>query len=91
MFGMTKRSRVGDAVITGAGSGIGAAFAVELADRGNRVICSDIDAAAVQRTVETIHDQGGTAIAVRCDVSGSTRSTTLPPKHSRGSTGRPPW
>ncbi len=69
MFGMTKRSRDGDALITGAGSGIGAAFAIELATRGNRVICSDLDISAAQSTVETIHDQGGTAIALRCDVT----------------------
>jgi NAD(P)-dependent dehydrogenase (short-subunit alcohol dehydrogenase family) len=69
MFGMTKRSRDGDAVITGAGSGIGAAFALALASRGNRVVCSDIDETAAQRTVGAIADQGGTAIAVGCDVS----------------------
>jgi NAD(P)-dependent dehydrogenase (short-subunit alcohol dehydrogenase family) len=71
MFGMTKRSHDGDAVVTGAGSGIGAAFAVELAQRGNRVICSDIDESAAQQTVGTIHDQGGTAIALRCDVTSA--------------------
>jgi NAD(P)-dependent dehydrogenase (short-subunit alcohol dehydrogenase family) len=69
MFGTTKRSRDGGAVITGAGSGIGAAFAIELADRGNRVVCSDIDEKAAQRTVDIIADQGGTASATRCDVS----------------------
>ncbi len=38
-----KRSRNAAAVITGAGSGIGAAFATELARRGGRIVCSDID------------------------------------------------
>lgn len=65
----TRRSRNGHAVITGAGSGIGAAFAVELAERGNRVICSDIDDVAAQRTVDAIGDQGGSATAVHCDVT----------------------
>ena len=36
------------AVVTGAGSGIGAAFAVELAKRGSRVVVSDIDDVAAK-------------------------------------------
>jgi NAD(P)-dependent dehydrogenase (short-subunit alcohol dehydrogenase family) len=55
--------------VTGAASGIGRAFAVELARRGGSVVCSDIDAVAAQRTVDAILDQGGKAIAMRCDVS----------------------
>jgi NAD(P)-dependent dehydrogenase (short-subunit alcohol dehydrogenase family) len=66
---MSKRSHDAAAVITGAGSGIGAAFAVELAARGGRVVCSDIDELAAQRTVDAITDQGGDAVAIRCDVS----------------------
>lgn len=70
MFGTrTRRSRDASAVVTGAGSGIGAAFALELAERGGRVVCSDIDQLAAQRTADAITDQGGTATAVRCDVS----------------------
>jgi NAD(P)-dependent dehydrogenase (short-subunit alcohol dehydrogenase family) len=68
MFG-TKRSRAGRAVVTGAGSGIGAAFAVELATRGNRVVCSDIDDVAAQRTVDAITGRGGSAVSAHCDVS----------------------
>lgn len=64
-----KRSHGASAVITGAGSGIGAAFAVELARRGSRVVCSDIDEIAAAHTVDAITDQGGKAVAVRCDVS----------------------
>src|SRR3984957_11887972 len=57
------------AVVTGAGSGIGAAFATELAHRGGRVVCSDIDELAVTKTVNTITDYGGEAVAIPCDVS----------------------
>jgi NAD(P)-dependent dehydrogenase (short-subunit alcohol dehydrogenase family) len=64
-----KRSREADAVVTGAGSGIGAAFAAELARRGGRVVCSDIDETAAQRTAQAITADGGTALALRCDVS----------------------
>lgn len=64
-----KRSRHADAVVTGAGSGIGAAFAHELAARGGRVVCSDIDEARARATAEAIVAGGGQATAVRCDVS----------------------
>ena len=70
LFGSSKkRSHDAAAVITGAGSGIGAAFAVELAKRGGRVVCSDIDENAARTTADTITDDGGEALAIRCDVS----------------------
>ncbi|MDT7732559.1 MAG: hypothetical protein QOK45_2812, partial [Mycobacterium sp.] len=63
LFGSDKRSRNAAAVITGAGSGIGAAFAVELAERGGRVVCSDIDENAAQATADAIGIEGGKALA----------------------------
>lgn len=65
----TKRSRAADAVITGAGSGIGAAFAVELASRGGRVVCSDVNLEAARLTSKTIEAAGGRALPVQCDVT----------------------
>ena len=56
-------------VVTGAGSGIGAATARLAADAGLRVAAWDLDAEAVARTVATIEADGGTAIAVTADVS----------------------
>mgnify|MGYP000550066312 FL=1 len=64
-----RRSHHADAVVTGAGSGIGAAFAKELSKRGSRVVCSDIDSVAAKRVATEITDAGGTATAVHCDVS----------------------
>jgi NAD(P)-dependent dehydrogenase (short-subunit alcohol dehydrogenase family) len=76
MFGPLDRllkksttSHGASAVVTGAGSGIGAAFAIELARRGGAVVCSDIDEAAAQRTVDAITERGAKATAIRCDVS----------------------
>src|SRR6201997_3229393 len=57
------------AVVTGAGSGIGAAFATELARRGGRVVCSDINEVAAAKTAGTITDSGGEAVAIPCDVT----------------------
>lgn len=62
-------SRNARAVVTGAGSGIGQAFAVELARRGGTVVVSDIDMVGAKRTVDVIADHGGKAVAVYCDVS----------------------
>ncbi|HTY34963.1 SDR family NAD(P)-dependent oxidoreductase [Mycobacterium sp.] len=57
------------AVVTGAGSGIGAAFAVELGRRGCAVVCGDIDEAAARRIAAAITERGAKATAIRCDVS----------------------
>jgi len=69
LFGTHKRSRNAAAVITGAGSGIGAAFAVELAKRGGRIVCSDIDEMSARTTADAIIADGGQATSLRCDVS----------------------
>ena len=70
LFGPSKK-RTSDAaaVITGAGSGIGAAFATELARRGGRIVCSDVDENAARATADAIIDDGGSALAVQCDVT----------------------
>jgi NAD(P)-dependent dehydrogenase (short-subunit alcohol dehydrogenase family) len=67
--GSSKLSHNALAVVTGAGSGIGAAFATELARRGGRVVCSDINEVAAAKTVSAITDQGGEAVAIACDVT----------------------
>ncbi|BBZ40490.1 SDR family NAD(P)-dependent oxidoreductase [Mycobacterium conspicuum] len=69
LLGRSKTSHGASAVVTGAGSGIGAAFAVELGRRGGAVVCSDINEAAAQATADAIGELGAHAVAVRCDVS----------------------
>ena len=61
-----RRSARADAVVTGAGSGIGRAFALEIARRGGRVVCADIDDVAAKQTAEKIGDR---AVPHVCDVS----------------------
>ncbi|MGX1806102.1 SDR family NAD(P)-dependent oxidoreductase [Nocardia sp. NPDC055321] len=67
--GNAHRTRDIDAVVTGAGSGIGRAFALELARRGCRVVCSDIDTRRAEDTAAFITLAGGRALAHPCDVS----------------------
>jgi meso-butanediol dehydrogenase / (S,S)-butanediol dehydrogenase / diacetyl reductase len=57
--------------VTGAGSGIGRATAVELAARGCAIAAFDIDAAAAHATAERIRASGGRAIALAGDVGSS--------------------
>ena len=57
------------AVVTGAGSGIGRSFAVELARRGGTVVCADIHLETAQETVDLIQSlTSSNAYAVQCDV-----------------------
>ncbi|MFW6050444.1 MAG: SDR family NAD(P)-dependent oxidoreductase [Myxococcota bacterium] len=56
------------AVVTGAGSGLGRAFALEIAGRGGEVIASDVDLGAAEQTASEIGATGGRAFALECDV-----------------------
>jgi NAD(P)-dependent dehydrogenase (short-subunit alcohol dehydrogenase family) len=57
------------AVVTGAGSGIGAACARLLAEEGAKVVVADINGDAANDVVRAIRDGGGTALASVTDVS----------------------
>jgi NAD(P)-dependent dehydrogenase (short-subunit alcohol dehydrogenase family) len=56
------------AIITGGGSGIGRACALRLTQEGANVAVGDIRDKLAGETVEKIHQAGGNAIAVHCDV-----------------------
>ncbi|MFD4196214.1 SDR family NAD(P)-dependent oxidoreductase [Amycolatopsis thermoflava] len=57
------------ALVTGAGRGIGAAIAEELATAGARVAVNDIDVDSAASTVKRIREHGGDAVAVTGDIS----------------------
>jgi NAD(P)-dependent dehydrogenase (short-subunit alcohol dehydrogenase family) len=56
-------------IVTGAGRGLGAAYAVHSAEHGASVVVNDVDAAEAEQVVGTIVDGGGQAIAHIADVS----------------------
>ncbi|HWF52865.1 MAG TPA: glucose 1-dehydrogenase [Solirubrobacteraceae bacterium] len=55
-------------VVTGSGSGIGRATAVEMANQGAKVVVSDVNEEGGNETVRSIASTGGEAVFVRCDV-----------------------
>jgi NAD(P)-dependent dehydrogenase (short-subunit alcohol dehydrogenase family) len=57
------------AIVTGAGQGIGRALAMGLAREGAKVVIADIDANNATAVKEEIETGGGTAVALRTDVS----------------------
>jgi len=65
------------AVITGAGSGIGRASALEFAREGARVVVADLNLAGALETARQIEAGGGQAIAVETDVARPESVQTL--------------
>jgi NAD(P)-dependent dehydrogenase (short-subunit alcohol dehydrogenase family) len=57
------------AFVTGGASGIGRATALAFASEGARVAVADVSEQGVQETVRLVEQQGGQAIAARCDVT----------------------
>jgi NAD(P)-dependent dehydrogenase (short-subunit alcohol dehydrogenase family) len=59
------------AVVTGAGSGMGKAFARRFAAEGMAVVAADIEEHALARTVDELRAGGATALGVPTDVSSA--------------------
>jgi NAD(P)-dependent dehydrogenase (short-subunit alcohol dehydrogenase family) len=66
---MTKGKSNKIAVVTGGGSGIGKGVCLELAADGADVIILDLNIDAAEETVADIDGQGGSARAIKCDIS----------------------
>lgn len=59
------------AAVSGAGSGLGAALAVGLAQAGAAVALLDVNTDGMDEVAETIRAQGGRSLVRRCDVTSS--------------------
>jgi len=57
------------AIVTGAGSGIGRAIALKLAERGAAVLVNDVDPETASATAREIEERGGKALSAGGDVS----------------------
>jgi NAD(P)-dependent dehydrogenase (short-subunit alcohol dehydrogenase family) len=66
-----------NAIVTGAGSGIGRAIALGYVAEGARVVAADLNFSAAQQTVEAIQTAGGQGLAVAVDVSQRAQVTTM--------------
>ena len=64
-------------VVTGAGRGLGEAFAVHVAQAGGSVVVNDIDVELAERTAENIREHGGRAVASGHTVADPTQAQAI--------------
>jgi 3-oxoacyl-[acyl-carrier protein] reductase len=72
---MRLKDRV--AIVTGGGSGIGAATAVAMAREGARVLVVDVNEAGVKKIVEQVEKAGGQAAGARADVTRAADNASI--------------
>lgn len=68
----SEHNRDRAAIITGAGQGIGRAFALRLAACGHPVAVVDVHADKAEAVADEVRDAGGRALALACDVADET-------------------
>jgi NAD(P)-dependent dehydrogenase (short-subunit alcohol dehydrogenase family) len=65
------------AIVTGAGQGIGEAYALALAQEGASVVVAEINEEAGERVAKAIRDAGGKAIFIKTDVASAESSAAM--------------
>ena len=71
------------AVVTGGGSGLGAAMSIGLAQAGVTVAVADVNLCGAEATRTTIAEHGGSAVAIQLDVTNRTDVNMLADKVER--------
>lgn len=74
---MTKLMKDKAGLVTAAGSGIGRASAIALAEAGAKVMVSDVSEESGEETVRLITEKGGEAQFFKCDVSNEEQVKAL--------------
>jgi len=64
-------------VVTGAGNGIGKAIAIRFAKEGANVVVNDIDGPIADDVAKEILDTGGSAVAIKADVSDNNQVSEM--------------
>ncbi|WBB61254.1 SDR family oxidoreductase [Streptomyces sp. WMMC500] len=65
------------AIVTGAGQGIGEAYAKSLAAEGARVAVADLNSEQADRVAKEVESSGGTALSVKVDVADPASTHTM--------------
>lgn len=65
------------AIVTGAGQGIGEAYAKGLAAEGAKVVVADLNDAQANRVADEINSKGADALAVKVDVADATSADAM--------------
>ncbi|UCD28977.1 MAG: 3-oxoacyl-ACP reductase FabG [Planctomycetota bacterium] len=68
------------AIITGAGRGIGKAFAIRFAEEGAAIVIAEIDLANAEHAAKEIEAKGGQALALHTDVSDEASTNEMAKK-----------
>lgn len=65
------------AIVTGAASGLGRAFALALAEQGGRIVVADANLRGAEATAATIGERGGEALALAVDVRSAEQARAV--------------